>query len=320
MNLELHMRRLMTMVVIALSVFTSAFGEQMSFVVAIALICIIGIPHGATDHLLFFSIAQRLPGDKKKARLRFYITYLGIMAAYGVLWYLTPILSFLIFILLSFYHFGQENLKSFRWKSSYLKTTSFLLSGVFVLATPLFADMKAAWPIIKSISGIEVPHLLSLESCRLIAYVIGISYGCFLVFLILSRNVDLQTGLKEIVNWAVLFMLFLSTPLMMGFAVFFSLWHALPSILEQIGFLKKNQIRYNAISHIKNIAPYTLLSIAGIFIGLSLLNDSTLSAKTGIGFMFLSIITLPHILLMDRFHELSGYAETSPADRAAVLT
>lgn len=318
--MELHLRRLLTLVIIALSVFTSAFGEQASFIVAIALICLIGIPHGATDHLLFFSIAQKLPGDKNKTRLRFYTTYLGIMATYGFLWYLSPKLSFLVFILVSFYHFGQENLKTFRWKSSYLKTTSFLLSGVFVLATPLLADMEAAWPIIKSIAGIEVTKVMSVERCRMLAYAIGITYGCFLIILMISRSVDFNAGVKELINWAILFMLFLSTPLMMGFAVFFSLWHALPSIMEQIQFLKKNQIKYNLSSHIRNIAPYTLLSIAGIFIGLYALNDSNLSAKTGIGFMFLSIITLPHILLMDRFHELTAEPNNIPSPVRPVAT
>lgn len=304
--MELHLRRLTTLLIIALSVFTSALGEQMSFIVAIALICVIGIPHGATDHLLFFSIAQKLPGNKKKLRLKFYATYIGIMSAYGFLWLVSPKLSFLVFILVSFYHFGQENLKDFRWKSTYLKISSFLLSGIFVLATPLLADMQVAWPIIKSIAGIESASFMNFELCRSLAYVTGMAYGCFLFILVISRNVEFSVGIKELVNWAILFMLFLSTPLMMGFAVFFSLWHALPSIMEQIRFLKRNQVKYNVKSHLLNIAPYTLLSVAGIFIGLSLLNDSTLAAKTGIGFMFLSIITLPHILLMDRFHELNA--------------
>lgn len=304
--MELHARRLTTLLIIALSVFTTALGEQASFIVAIALICLIGIPHGATDHLLFFSIAQKLPGNKNKLRLKFYTTYIGIMFAYGVLWYLSPKLSFLVFILVSFYHFGQENLKEFRWKSTYLKTSSFLFSGIFVLATPLLADMQVAWPIIKSIVGIETSSFINFEQCRILAYLTGIAHGGFLFILVISRNAEFSIGIKELVNWAILFMLFLSTPLMMGFAVYFSLWHALPSIMEQIRFLKRNQVKYNLKNHLLNIAPYTLLSVAGIFVGLSLLNDSTLAAKTGIGFMFLSIITLPHILLMDRFHELNA--------------
>ena len=304
--MELHLRRLLTLVIIALSVFTTAFGEQTSFVVAIALICLIGIPHGATDHLLFFSIVQKIPGDKYRIQLRFYAIYLGIMAAYGILWYLSPQLSFLLFIIVSVYHFGQENLKTFRWKSSYLKNISFMLSGVFLLATPLLADMDSAWPIIKSIMGLEGNLFIDKLQCRFLAYLIGIIYGCYILLMMLSSNIDLSAGTKELINGAILFSLFISTPLMMGFAVYFSLWHALPSIIEQIDFLKINQVKYNFKSHIKNLAPYTLLSIVGIFIGLYFLDSSSLSAKTGIGFMFLSIITLPHIILMDRFHEMSA--------------
>jgi Brp/Blh family beta-carotene 15,15'-monooxygenase len=127
----------------------------------------------------------------------------------------------------------------------------------------------------------------------------------------LFRHLDLLAGVHELANWLILFALFLNTPLMMGFAVYFSLWHALPSIIEQIGFLKKNQLKYSFHKHVLNIAPYTLLSIGGIFLGLYFLKDSSLAAQTGIGFMFLSIITMPHILLMDRFHELN--AENAPS-------
>lgn len=306
MNMELHFRRILTLMIVALSVFTTAFGEQASFVVAIALICLIGIPHGATDHILFFSIAQKMPGDKKKTQLRFYMTYLGIMATYGLLWYLSPQLSFLLFIIVSFYHFGQENLKTFRWKSSYLKYISFMFSGVFLLATPLLADMNSAWPIIKSIMGLGDNIFVDTHQCRQISYAVGIIYGCFIVVLMLSRNIDSGAGTKELINSSILFSLFVSTPLMMGFAVYFSLWHALPSIIEQISFLKINQVKYNFKSHVRNLAPYTILSIIGIFVGLFMLDNSSLSAKTGIGFMFLSIITLPHIILMDKFHEMSA--------------
>ncbi|MFM7054770.1 MAG: Brp/Blh family beta-carotene 15,15'-dioxygenase [Bacteroidota bacterium] len=304
--MELHFRRILTLMIVALSVFTTAFGEQASFVVAIALICLIGIPHGATDHILFFSIAQKMPGDKNKIQLRFYATYLGIMGAYGLLWYVSPQLSFLLFILVSFYHFGQENLKSFRWKSTYLKYLSFMISGVFLLATPLLADMNSAWPIIKSIMGLTDNIFLDAQPCRQLSYAIGIIYGTFIIVLMASRNIEANTGMKELINSAILFSLFVSTPLMMGFAVYFSLWHALPSIIEQINFLKTNKVKYNFKSHIRNLAPYTLVSILGIFIGLYMLDNSSLSAKTGIGFMFLSIITLPHIILMDKFHEMSA--------------
>lgn len=306
MNTELHLRRLMTLVIIAMGVFTSALGEQASFVLAISLICLIGIPHGATDHLLFFSIAQNMPGDRHKIQLRFYATYLGIMAAYGLLWYLSPQLSFILFIIVSFYHFGQENLKAFRWKSPYLKYISFMVSGVFLLATPLLADMDSALPIIKSIMGLNDKIFVNTQQCRQLSYAVGIIYGFFIVALMMSRNIGIGAGTKELINCAILFSLFVSTPLMMGFAVYFSLWHALPSIIEQINFLKIKQVKYNFKSHVRNLAPYTILSIIGIFVGLYMLDNSSLSAKTGIGFMFLSIITLPHIVLMDKFHEMSA--------------
>lgn len=318
--MEIHIRRTLTLAVIILSVFTSALSDHGFFLFSIALICLVGIPHGATDHLLFFALIKKSVVQQKQLRLRFYAAYLGVMAGYGFLWYLFPHISFLIFILVSFYHFGQENLAGIKWRSNSVKYYSFFMSGVFVLATPLLADMEAAWPIIKTLLGNKIDMAVNFETCRILAYGTGGIYGIYLLALLATKNMELSHGLQELMHWAILLTVFISTPLLVGFAVYFSLWHAIPSMVKQIDFMKKNKLNYGIIQHLVNVAPYTIASLAGIFIGLYFLKDSSMAAQTGIGFMFLSIITLPHILLMDRFHELSGYAETSPADRATVLT
>jgi Brp/Blh family beta-carotene 15,15'-monooxygenase len=285
--------------------FSPLFSEMVTIISVACLVCLVGIPHGATDHILFSSITKNPGGLIKWDMIKFYVAYLGLIGIYIFLWYLFPAISLIIFLLASFYHFGQENLKNIQWKSSAVKYSSIIISGTFVLATPLLNDMETTWPIVKSIIRSESDLIFSTSTFKLIGYCIIAIYGIYLSSLIIFNHVNKASGLHELINWFILSLLFLTTPLLIGFAVYFSLWHSLPSILEQVRFLRKNKPLYNLRKHLMKTAPYTIISLAGLGLGLLLLKDDTLSEKLATGFICLSVITLPHIILMDRFHEIS---------------
>jgi Brp/Blh family beta-carotene 15,15'-monooxygenase len=69
------------------------------------LMFVLGIPHGAGDHLVVkkWREAHGMPFSI----LRFMGMYLGVMVLYALLWYFLPALSFILFILISVFHFGD---------------------------------------------------------------------------------------------------------------------------------------------------------------------------------------------------------------------
>ena len=75
-----------------------------------------GIPHGATDHLIY-SILQKEEGKPQNLRM-FLGTYLLSMLVYGLAWWLVPGLCLSIFLVISAYHFGQSQVLYVRWKPS----------------------------------------------------------------------------------------------------------------------------------------------------------------------------------------------------------
>ncbi|MEQ8711598.1 MAG: Brp/Blh family beta-carotene 15,15'-dioxygenase, partial [Cyclobacteriaceae bacterium] len=78
------------------------------YIMVFSLIAFIGIPHGATDHTLYGYI---LPHQSSKERnITFFGYYLVVMAVYTGLWFLSPFLSFVVFLLMSAYHFGETQL------------------------------------------------------------------------------------------------------------------------------------------------------------------------------------------------------------------
>ena len=65
---------------------------------------VIGIPHGSADNSIFYRLS---PGTSP---LVFYISYIAGIPAYGLIWFLLPVFALIIFLLNTFYHFGQSNL------------------------------------------------------------------------------------------------------------------------------------------------------------------------------------------------------------------
>ena len=65
------------------------------------LILLLGIPHGAIDHVLFFK-------KRKMSQFKFYSIYLGLSLLFVILWHILPITSLILFLLISAFHFGES--------------------------------------------------------------------------------------------------------------------------------------------------------------------------------------------------------------------
>jgi Brp/Blh family beta-carotene 15,15'-monooxygenase len=74
----------------------------------ILLITLLGIPHGAIDHLLYYQICRR-NGQKYplKWRFNFYGNYFAFMLLWTIGWLSFPALTLAAFLLMSSFHFGQ---------------------------------------------------------------------------------------------------------------------------------------------------------------------------------------------------------------------
>ena len=84
----------------------SILDAKTQFYILLTTVSIIGLPHGFFD----FTIAQKTYGQYKHWLPAFTICYLAIACSYFLLWLAAPLLSLLIFLLISAYHFGSEEL------------------------------------------------------------------------------------------------------------------------------------------------------------------------------------------------------------------
>jgi len=280
--------------------FLPGFMQQGQLVIAVVLILLIGIPHGATDYLIFQHLSRPLWGSKQMAR--FYLTYLSLMAGYALLWYLAPVMALALFLLISIYHFGQSNWNYARFPSRRSAAVAYLLWGSFVLLTPIVWQLNQAAPIIESIVGVEIP--LPPKPWREAFCIALFAANLWLtVYYYLQQRIGHRAFLNELLNFFVLALLFVNAPLLLAFTLYFVGWHSLSSMMDQIRFFRQRLEKYAVKDYVKNALPLSLAAIASL--GLLALVQANMALPLNIGmiFVFISVITLPHMLLIDQLYQ-----------------
>lgn len=98
--------------------FPTAFKSYIALPLLLTFLVCFVIPHGALDHIAFYQLyGQRysLSSIQKSEpflaywipRVIFYVHYLAIMALWGLFWRTLMPVTFVIFLVLSSYHFGE---------------------------------------------------------------------------------------------------------------------------------------------------------------------------------------------------------------------
>ncbi len=276
--------------------------EQASLPLALVLIAGIGIPHGATDQLLFLQMS-RLAG-KVQGLPVFYLAYLGLILAYALLWFVFPWLGFVFFIALSIYHFGQSD-----WDATLPRDATnwpyFVCWGGFVLLTPVLWHYESSKPIVEAIVRTELPSWAP-STYTAAAVALPILNLCLLLWGVAVRRLSPEAFRMGLAQLFFLLVLFISTPLLLGFALYFAGWHALHSMQDQISFLRIARGAYSWKHYVRDAAAFSLLALAGIGAAIWFFRSGGLTEALGVLFMGIAAITLPHMILMDQLYKRFG--------------
>lgn len=270
--------------------------QKSEYLIALLLILVIGLPHGATDHLLF----RQLVREKGKAvsMVRFYIVYVGLVLGYGVLWVLLPSLALILFLFVSVYHFGQSN-----WNYLAPRAWTMHLSwGAFVLFVPVVWHFDESREILSTMLRREVPGISQGIRIAVVAGLLVLNQG-LIIRKAIRKELQVWGSVLESVNLWILLGMFVALPLLLGFAMYFAGWHAMSSSLDQIAFFRRDRIGFGVRHYIRAAAPYTLMALLGLgllYIAWSQMAPGTL--EPGLLFMFIAAVTLPHMLLIDQVY------------------
>lgn len=260
------------------------------------LIFTFGILHGANDLMLIKTIKN---DEQKKSWLKVLSYYIVVVLCGIALFYLIPQLALLLFIVVSAYHFGEQE-----WQQTLLQygkwfTFAFqIIYGLLILSLLFIFHKEQVQEIIINICQLKVP---TTYFDLLFGIVLALFLSLCSVVYLQNKN-QIQNILQECFYILLYAIIFKSSSLIWGFAIYFVIWHSIPSIMDQIRFLDGTYTTTNFINYCKNAALYWFISIMGIA-SIYYFFSGQEQLFNALFFSFLAAITFPHAAVISTmFH------------------
>lgn len=247
----------------------------------------VGIIHGSND----ISLINIVKGDGFLSK-RYLWYYIGLILINIAAFIISPRVALICFIIISCYHFGEQHLHSLVKVIDRKARFLFLSYGSLIFGLLFHFNIQSTSDIINGLIDFRIPE----------AY--------FTWFLVLSISLTLSSLLMNRLNFKSEFnyfkelflillfaILFKLAALLWAFAIYFIVWHSLPSLQDQIKQLYGDLNKFNVLRYIKSSFPYWLISL----VGLALLYVATSYFEINfitIFFAFLAAITVPHVIVM----------------------
>jgi Brp/Blh family beta-carotene 15,15'-monooxygenase len=265
------------------------FGEVVEDFLAYIMVISVGILHGANDLLILSTKDQK---DKKLIKNLF--IYIGIILLCVVIYLFSSFVAIVLFVVLSAYHFGEEHLSHKINVNFVFNAVYFLSYGLFIFALLFYQSISDVDVIMTELTG-QTFSKIQIE-ITLIVSAIFLSTGS--LYLILTKRNDSMLFFREFLYLVLLFLVFNTSSLILGFAIYFILWHSIPSIIHQIEFISGSLNKRNVIAYVKKALIYWVISIAGLLVLYQLLPEIELLAT--VVFVILFAVTAPHTWVMHR--------------------
>tara|TARA_R110001592_G_scaffold72390_3_gene221228 strand:+ start:130973 stop:131887 length:915 start_codon:yes stop_codon:yes gene_type:complete len=264
---------------------------------AVFLIALVGIPHGAIDHVLFVKNTKASPAF-------FYGFYLALITLIVLIWLLFPQVGIVLFLILSAYHFGQSQLSSYNSINALMKALLYFLWGSSILSALVVYNQVEIFQICGASQ--DLLQLLVVFQSPVFKLVLVISTLSFLLFFArFAGRISLKNVAVELLILGLIHLSFFTQSILIGFSIYFATLHSMEVLQEEFDFLKTKIFNFNFVQFIWLLMPYTLLSLFGIAL-LLMLSYFTFLPMSGTLIVFISIsaLTLPHSVVMEQFYSV----------------
>jgi|AntAceMinimDraft_1070359.scaffolds.fasta_scaffold13871_4 Brp/Blh family beta-carotene 15,15'-monooxygenase len=263
---------------------------------------IVGIPHGAMDHVIDGAVNDWKPDS---FNLKFYSMYLGLIAVYSVFWYFFPLISMVIFLLITSYHFGQADTQRFNL-SGWPYWSMLIVRGLSLLVLLLFGDLAYASSIIETITSYDYESsLLSIISTEdLMAYWVGITSGS-IIFALYASKKPIKLILVALLENVILIAMFNYVNVVIAFSLYFGLWHSFEHVKVMAAYLFTKGEQLSLASFYKQSFTFSMLSYLGLLFIYNLLDAfGQTELMVGLLLVLISVLTLPHLVVVEQLFQI----------------
>ena len=267
------------------------FGQIIEDSIAYVIVLSIGIIHGSNDFTILRKQKSNTTSFLKSTGFYLFLIIMCILS------YITnPYISFLFFILLSSYHFGEQHLEEKVFGSKIFKSILYIAYGMLIFSLIFIENLSDVDNIMKNLTGNSIPNdwiNIMFFSSLLLLIVLFIFH--------FTREIKPKIQIvRELFYLLLLFLVFKTSSLIFGFAIYFVLWHSIPSILDQTKFLSGDYSFQTILEYFKTAFIYWLISIIGLVVAYYFINESQFSS---IIFIVLFAVTAPHVWVMSRMKQ-----------------
>ena len=264
------------------------FGQIIEDSIAYTIVLSIGIVHGSND----FTILKKQQNSKIDF-LKSTGFYLSLIILCVVTYIIVPFFSILFFVFLSSYHFGEQHLENKFNGTVIFKSLLYISYGLLIFSLIFIENIKDVELIMLNLTGEIIPEtwifkMLIFSSILLLS----------LYFFQFLKGIKNKLNVfKELFYILLLYLVFKTSSLILGFAIYFVLWHSLPSIIEQTKFLSGAYSFKTIYEYLKTAIIYWMISIVGLVCAYYFLSESLFNSVI---FIVLFAVTAHHVWVMSR--------------------
>jgi Brp/Blh family beta-carotene 15,15'-monooxygenase len=314
---------LVLIVVVAAGVRIPEAVQYVPFAISLVLL---GLPHGALDHLVPSRLARRAPEPRGMALI--VLLYLLVGGAVVLLWFLNPVLAFALFILTTWFHWGQgdlfvEGTRMGAGAPSRLTRAGMLtVRGALPMIVPLVAAPAVYFAVFQDTTGViavptgDLTPFFESEPLRLSIIAALLLLGVVTFAATARARWGTPEGRRgwwgDLGEVALLAVFFSVVPPILAIGLYFCLWHSLRhivrlSLLDPGSRPPLSAGRFVVVARRFAVqsAPITVAAL-GLLVTLFLVVPRAgLSggALLGLYLVLISSLTLPHVVvvsIMDR--------------------
>lgn len=280
-------------ILMLISIFTlwinSFFNDTIQFYSGFILIFLVGILHGCNDIILI----KRTHENETLSNNKLIIYYVLVVLFGFIMFYFIPVIALFLFIVASSYHFGEQHWNNLKHKKIKIIITIFQTIYGFLIFMLLFNFHETE--VNKIIFTIIRRQIIFLDFSKILFFT---SITLLILTIILYQQIKnfRKLLLINLVYLVVFSLIFKTADLIWGFAIYFAIWHSLPSIRDQIIFIYGKISITNLKKYILNALPFWIVSLLGISVLFYFFKDYAIFET--IFFSFLAAITFPHVFIM----------------------
>lgn len=303
--------------------------RTVQYAVLLSTVVTLGVPHGALDHLTLSRARDQ--SVTLRGVVVFSAAYLVAAGAYGLAWLLAPTASFVGFVLLTWFHWGQGDrahltviVDASHLDDRWIGRLTLLVRGGLPMVVPLIGFPDAYESVARTVVGLFDPAggvawlALLFEPTTRLALGLGFALLTLATLALGYRATGNRRGWRiDTLETVLLWVFFLTVPPILAIGIYFIVWHSLRHLarLVAVDDVAATALARGATDRLlarvgRDALPMTVGALV-LFGALAVVVPNEPGSLAGVGGVYLvllAVLTLPHagvVTVLDRIQGVS---------------